>query len=61
LTLPFETPRGRFPKGVPYILNATHPSWIQRQHDNRLEAEYVSGLAGAIRWSFGRASEEAKI
>lgn len=59
-TLPFETPRGRRPKGVPYILTAKHPSWIQRQHDNRLEAEYVSGLAAAIRWSFGHASEEAK-
>ena len=35
-------------------------SWIQRQHDNRLEAEYVSGLAAAFRWSFGIASEEAK-
>ena len=26
---PFEPPSGRLPKGVPYILNATHPSWIR--------------------------------
>lgn len=49
---PFEIPRGRLPKGVPYIFHAKHPSWIQRQHDELLEADYVSGLAAAIRWSF---------
>jgi uracil-DNA glycosylase family 4 len=59
-TPPFQAPRGRLPKGVPYIFNAKHPSWIQRQHDNELEDEYVACLAAAIRWSFGRASEEAK-
>lgn len=58
--LPFEVPRGRLPKGVPYIFNAKHPSWIQRQHDDDLEAEYVSGLATAIRWCFGLAVEEAE-
>lgn len=57
---PFETPRGRLPKGVPYVFAAKHPSWIQRQHDDALEAAYVSGLAGAIRWSFDRAREDAK-
>jgi uracil-DNA glycosylase family 4 len=57
---PFETPRGRLPKGLPYIFNAKHPSWIQRQPDDRLEGEYVSDLAAAIRWSFGRAGEEPK-
>lgn len=57
---PFEVPRGRLPKGVPFIFNAKHPSWIQRQHDDALEAEYVSGLAAAIRWSFNRAHEDAK-
>jgi len=60
-TLPFEIPRGRLPKGLPYILKAKHPSWIQRQHDDRLEADYVSGLAAAIRWSFGFASDEANL
>ena len=57
-TPPFQAPRGRLPKGGPFILNAKHPSWIQRQHDNELEAEYMSNLAAAIRWSFDRASEE---
>ncbi|WNG87745.1 uracil-DNA glycosylase family protein [Mycobacterium sp. ITM-2016-00317] len=51
---PFEHPRGRLPKGVPYILNATHPSWIKRQHDEQLEAKYVAELDAAIRWGFGR-------
>lgn len=55
---PFEPPRGRLPKGVPYIFNVKHPSWIQRQHDDRLEAEYVSALAAAIRWGFDRARED---
>lgn len=54
----FEAPRGRLPKGVPYVVNAKHPSWIQRQHDDELEEEYVSNLAAAIRWSFGVAREE---
>ncbi|CAA0132351.1 Type-4 uracil-DNA glycosylase [Mycolicibacterium vanbaalenii] len=58
--LPFEAPRGRLPKGVPYIVNAKHPSWIQRQHDDALEDEYASSLAAAIRWSFGDAPEEAE-
>lgn len=49
---PFETPRGRLPRGVPYVFAAKHPSWIQRQHDDVLEDEYVSGLAAAIRWIF---------
>lgn len=57
---PFEAPTGRLPKGVPYIVNAKHPSWIQRQHDDELEDEYVSNLAAAIRWSFGGAREEAE-
>jgi uracil-DNA glycosylase len=56
----FQTPRGRLPKGVPYIFNAKHPSWIQRQHDGDLEAQYVSGLAAAIRWSFGCVNEHAE-
>lgn len=56
---PFEPPRGRLPKGVPYIFNAKHPSWIQRQHKDELEEEYVSDLAAAIRWSFDREHEEA--
>ena len=51
-------PRGRLPRGVPYIFHAKHPSWIQRQHDERLEGDYVSGLAAAIRWSFGQAKEK---
>lgn len=55
---PFEPPRGRLPKGVPYIFNAKHPSWIQRQHAEALEAEYVSGLAAAIRWSFSLTAED---
>lgn len=55
---PFESPRGRLPKGVPYVFAAKHPSWIQRQHDDVLEAEYVSGLAVAIRWSFGLTAED---
>ncbi|MBE5513766.1 glycosylase [Mycobacteroides abscessus subsp. abscessus] len=57
---PFEIPRGRLPKGVPYIFAAKHPSWIQRQHDDALEAEYVSGLAAAIRWSFSLTAEDEK-
>ncbi len=48
----FETPRGRLPKGVPVIFVAKHPSWIQRQHSDELEAEYLTNLADAIRWSF---------
>ncbi|EUA93408.1 uracil-DNA glycosylase family protein [Mycobacterium ulcerans] len=36
----FEIPRGRLPKGVPYIFHVKHPSWIQRQHDDNLEANY---------------------
>lgn len=56
---PFEPPRGRLPKGVPLVFAAKHPSWIQRQHDDVLEDEYVSGLAAAIRWSFDREYEEA--
>lgn len=55
---PFEIPRGRLPRGVPFIFNAKHPSWIQRQHDDELEGEYVSNLAAAIRWSFGDSIEE---
>lgn len=54
---PFEPPRGRLPKDVPYVFAAKHPSWIQRQHDDDLETEYVSGLAAAIRWSFSLTSE----
>lgn len=50
----FEPPSGRLPKGVPYIFNATHPSWIKRQHDEQLETKYVAELAAAIRWGFGR-------
>ncbi|SIG32353.1 uracil-DNA glycosylase family protein [Mycobacteroides abscessus] len=57
---PFEAPRGRLPKGVPLVFAAKHPSWIQRQHDDVLEDEYVSGLAAAIRWSFDRAREDSK-
>ena len=57
---PFEIPRGRLSKGVPYIFNAKHPSWIQRQHDNALEIDYVSGLAAAIRWSFSLEIGEEK-
>jgi DNA polymerase len=57
---PFEIPRGRLPKGVPYIFNAKHPSWIQRQHDDRLEDDYVSGMAAAIRWSFALVSQGAE-
>ncbi|MGB5149174.1 MAG: uracil-DNA glycosylase family protein [Mycobacterium sp.] len=56
---PFEPPRGRLPKGVPYILNATHPSWIKRQHEQWRE-DYTSELAAAIRWSFERAVEAAE-
>jgi uracil-DNA glycosylase len=56
----FEIPRGRLPKGVPYVVHAKHPSWIQRQHDDELEAEYVSSLAAAIRWSFDRVREEVE-
>lgn len=51
---PFQPPRGRLPNGVPYIFNAKHPSWVQRQHSNELEAKYVSDLTAAIRWSFDR-------
>lgn len=58
--LPFEAPRGRLPKGVPYIVHANHPSWIQRQHDGELEDAYASNLAAAIRWSFGDVREEAE-
>jgi len=58
---PFEAPRGRVPKGAPYIVNVKHPSWIQRQHDDELEDEYVSNLAAAIRWSFGDAREGAEL
>lgn len=57
---PFEPPRGRLPKGVPSVFNVEHPSWIQRQHDDRLEDEYTSSLAAAIRWSFDREHEEAE-
>ncbi len=55
-TPPWEPPSGRLPKGVPYILNATHPSWIKRQHEQWREDEYVADLAAAIRWGFGRES-----
>ncbi|MCX5046273.1 uracil-DNA glycosylase [Aldersonia sp. NBC_00410] len=55
---PFENPRGRLPKGVPYVFHAQHPSWIKRQHDDELEDKYVSSVAAAIRWSFDRASEQ---
>jgi DNA polymerase len=48
----FEAPRGRLPKGVPVAFVAKHPSWIQRQHNSDLEAEYIENLADAIRWSF---------
>ena len=41
----FEPPSGRLPKGVPYIFNATHPSWIKRQHDEQLENKYVAELS----------------
>ena len=57
---PFEAPRGRLSKGVPFIYNAKHPSWILRQHDDELEDEYVSNLAAAIRWSFGDARRKAE-
>lgn len=57
---PFEPPLGRLPKGVPYIFNAKHPSWIQRQHSDELAEEYVSNLAAAIRWSFDRERAEAQ-
>jgi DNA polymerase len=57
----FEPPRGRLPKGVPYIFNAKHPSWVQRQHNQRLEDDYVSSLAAAIRWSFDRAGEKTAL
>ncbi len=49
---PFDIPRGRLPKSVPYLFHAQHPSWIQRQHDDQLTEAYVSHLAAAIRWSF---------
>jgi DNA polymerase len=51
---PFEPPSGRLPKGVPFILNATHPSWVNRQHEHWREDEYLAELAVAIRWAFGR-------
>lgn len=51
---PFEPPSGRLPKDVPYILNVTHPSWINRQHEQWREDDYVAELAAAIRWAFGR-------
>lgn len=57
---PFEPPSGRLPKGVPLVLAAKHPSWIHRQHNNKLEAEYFSSLAAAIRWSFDRARDDTK-
>ncbi|AYM43072.1 uracil-DNA glycosylase [[Mycobacterium] chelonae subsp. gwanakae] len=57
---PFEPPRGRLPKGVPYVVNAMHPSWIQRQHNDELEEQYVSDLAAAIRWGFDRERGEAR-
>lgn len=57
---PFQIPRGRLPRDVPLIFTAKHPSWIQRQHDDELEADYVAGLAAAIRWSFERADEDTK-
>ncbi|OHU01583.1 uracil-DNA glycosylase family protein [Mycobacterium syngnathidarum] len=57
---PFEPPRGRLPKGVPYIFNVKHPSWIQRQHDSELEAGYMANLAAAIRWSFDRARGDSR-
>jgi hypothetical protein len=56
---PFEIPRGRLPRGVPYIFHAKRPSWIHRQHDDDLEAEYVLTLSAAIRWSFDRGGEKA--
>lgn len=55
---PFEAPRGRLPKSVPYIFNVKHPSWIQRQHDGGLEADYKGNLAAAIRSSFDRERED---
>ncbi|WP_234785267.1 uracil-DNA glycosylase family protein [Mycolicibacterium mucogenicum] len=55
---PFEPPRGRLPGGVPLVFAAKHPSWIQRQHDNELEAGYKANLAAAIRWSFDRVRQQ---
>lgn len=55
--MPFEAPKGRLPKGVPYIVNATHPSWIQRQHKQDLKSDYMADLVAAIRWGFGRSVE----
>lgn len=57
---PFVPPRGRLPQDVPMVFNAKHPSWIQRQHDDDLEEQYVSDLAAAILWSFDRARDDAK-
>lgn len=56
---PFRSPRGRLPRGVPYIFNAKHPSWIQRQHNIALETQYIADLAAAIRWSFGDIIDDA--
>ncbi|WP_231964956.1 uracil-DNA glycosylase family protein [Mycobacterium sp. E3339] len=43
--------RGRAMPG-PDLLLAKHPAWIARQHEDSLEAEYVTSLACALRWGF---------
>lgn len=46
---------------APYIVCVKHPSWIQRQHDDGLETNYISDLAAAIRWGFGEATDDAEV
>jgi uracil-DNA glycosylase len=52
LQWPFHCPRGNGSKTAPYLLFAKHPSWIERQHDDTLEQEYVASLARAVKWGF---------
>jgi DNA polymerase len=52
VTWPFTVPPAIRPKAAPYLLFAKHPSWIKRQHDDVLEEEYRTSLAGALKWGF---------
>jgi uracil-DNA glycosylase len=52
LPWPFTVPRATGSNAAPYLLFAKHPSWIKRQHDDSLKAEYVASLARALEWGF---------
>jgi uracil-DNA glycosylase len=52
LSWPFRTPRISASEESPRVHFVKHPSWINRQHSDALERQYVASLERALRWGF---------